>query len=258
MRSRASLSALGVVLGLAVTVSATVALPARAAKAKAAARKPASAAKQAASAPSHPVYLRIVMPPDKTVYVQFQGAAMRMATSVAALKSARPIPAARQEGAAADRVFFQFPETVIPFPARVLPARWKQVKAQFSTSRGPIDPRTDRYMWYGSVSVGPSVTDDQGSEWTYLCRTGAQLVATPEAQGNVVELPDLDSVSLSVTARSDDRLIGFAIGMSSKGGDVGEIIKDGTSAEIATVTVRDDAGSEISSKRGSLQTFGFG
>lgn len=251
MTRRALPFAVGTLIGLTAIVLSAAQLLAATGKSAPAAKppppRPASAKK--------PVYIRVSVPPDTTVYVQIQGTEMRMATTVPGLKAAKPVKARQDRRLPASYV--QFPEAALPVPAEALPAGWTGITAELSAQEGPVDPRTRTPWWYVYGNLGPSCKDADGTVWTYLVRMAARAGDSPDTQ-TVFAVTDPADLSLSVTAKPQGKQIGAALDIASGQSQLYEIRKDGVSAEVAEVIVTDQDGKQVAAKRGPINAFGFG
>jgi len=203
------------------------------------------------SAAETPLYARIKVGPKTIVYLQFQGDQMRMATSVAALKTAKAVS---PKQSAPDVMIF--PEVTLPVAAGALPQGLSKVKAMIALRRMPGGARSPGGLWYASGVVGPSRTDEKGALWTYWFQAGAPTATRPDS-AQVWQVPELARLRLSVTAKVERRQLGVAVQVMAGTAAAYDIQKDGKSVE-AQVMVRDADGNGIASERGPLAKFGFG
>ena len=252
MTRRALPFAIGILIGLTSVLLLVAQSFAATGKSRTAA-KPSPAPKPVSA--KEPVYLRISVPPDTTVYVQFKGTDMRMATTIPGLKTAKPVKVRQDRRLPAN--YTQFPEVTLPVPAKSLPAGWTGIAAELSAQQGPVDPRTRTPWWYVYGNLGPSCKDADGTVWTYLVRMAARAGDSPDTQ-TVFAVADPADLSLSVTAKPEGRQIGVGLAIASGQSQLYEIRKDGVSAEVAEVIVTDQDGKQVAAKRGPVNAFGFG
>jgi acyl-coenzyme A thioesterase PaaI-like protein len=70
-------------------------------------------------------------------------------------------------------------------------------------------------------------------------------------------VPDLAKLQAVVTAKEAEGKISVVVQLKSGAAQIVDIWKDGRSAPVAEVTVRDADGRVVASKRGTLYDFGF-
>jgi hypothetical protein len=199
-----------------------------------------------------PAYSRIQVSPTTIVYAQFEQGQLRMATTVAGLKTARAVKAKQSTP---DSVVF--PEVSLPVSADALPAGCSKVRAVlYLRLLTTGDPSSRSRTWYAYGVVGPSRTDQEGALWTYWFTVGAPVGAQPE-QAQVMQVPDPGDLKLSVVAKGQRREIGVGVRVMAWAAQVYDIQEGGQTAQVH-VLVRDADGNGIASERGPLSKFGFG
>jgi hypothetical protein len=126
----------------------------------------------ALSAAENPVYARIVVSPKCTVYVQFDGSEMRLATTAPGLKSAKAIKARRSSDQHAS-----FAEVALPVAAQDMPTGLTKMTGQFDVMHfagrraagqpeSYVDLHRRRIPGGRRVAGGGKAGDDSGREQT--------------------------------------------------------------------------------------------
>jgi len=199
-----------------------------------------------------PAYSRLQVSPTTIVYAQFELGQLRMATTVAGLKTAKAIKAKQSTPDS-----LVFPEVSLPVSADALPAGVSRVRAVlYLRLLTTGDPSTRSRTWYAYGVVGPSRADQDGALWTYWFNVGAPVGAQPE-QAQVMRVPDPGDLKLSVVAKAQRQEIGVGVRVTAGAAELYDIQKSGQTAQMR-VLVRDADGNGIASERGPLSQFGFG
>ena len=199
-----------------------------------------------------PAYTRIRISPTTTVYAEFNRSLLRLATTVAGVKSATPLKAKQSA-----QDFLVFPEVSLPVAADALPAGCIKVRAILYLRLLPTGvPGSANRTWHAYGIVGPSRTDEEGALWTYWFRVEAPTGAKPE-QAQVMQVPDPGGLRLTVVAKAQQREIGVGVRVMAGAAELYDIQKSGHAPQ-AHVLVRDADGNGVASERGPLSKFGFG
>jgi len=212
-----------------------------------------------------PIYTRINIPPRTTVYVQFQGSEMRLATSVLGLKDAEPVSATR-----AGATFAVFPEVTLPLTADELPRGWSKVRAAIYLYAVQTGLRSETRIWHVSAAVGPvltcpersrrsgvegpSLSDTGGALWTYWFPVSAPTAAEPRS-APAWQIPNPTALRLTVMTHKARGRVGVVVRLTAGTAEVYDVQKNGKSVEVQ-VMVRDADGNGIASERGPLRKFG--
>jgi hypothetical protein len=202
-------------------------------------------------------YARIIIPqaahrpPQTTVYVQFHGAQMRLATSVAALAKAKPVAATSSR-----RGSTTFPVVDLPVPARALPPGCTKVRAYFMlyAPAGSVAATEQPASMY--ARVGPCYRDTQGAVWSYWSSASAAVARVP-GRTRAVRAPDFAKPKVAVAAKAQREQLSIVVQLMAGKVALAEIQKDGKLVEDVYVTVRNGDGRIVASKRGPLTAFGF-
>jgi len=202
-------------------------------------------------AAGRPGYARIVVSPRATIYLQFYRGEMRMAADVSGFQHARPVAAEY----ILTQQYWVFPQVTLPVPDGALPASAQQVEAQVTLLVRP-DARTRKSAWYVGAWLAPARKDEQGTLWAYRAYARAPLAAAPD-QAQELAVPDLAKLQAVVTAKEAKGKIGVGVQLKSGAAQITDIRKDGRSAPVVEVAVRDADGRVVASKRGPLTAFGF-
>jgi hypothetical protein len=218
-----------------------------------------------ATQPVQPVYARIAIPPKTTVYVEFRDRDMRTATSVAGLRTAKPV----RSGGLADGPL-RFPWTVLPLEPKSLPEGYTEIRALLNldqvlfsnrSSAGESSTRPQTATWYVYGHVCPRRADRQKTTWTYWFRVGAQAGGTADT-APVLRVPDMTNPKVNVVAQADKRNLLIGVRATINNIELSDIRKTLGGKEYpyspVQVTVRDPAGTTVVTERGRLDKFGFG
>lgn len=198
-----------------------------------------------------PLYARISVPAKTTIYAQFIGSDLRMATTVAGLERAKPIPAHESRDS---RLLFR--QVILPLPAGSLPSGWAQVRANlylFSPS-GRQAGSTQGCMVLAELGV---VRKGARGAWTYVSRVNATASTTP-TDAKVLQVPDVSRLRLKWTDKVSGGNLGIALQVMAGDTEISDIQNSGKSAEAMRVTVRDARGKVVATAAGPLAKFGFG
>ena len=201
-------------------------------------------------AAANPKYVRLVVPPNRTYYVEFRKDTMRMAASVEGLKKAAPTMASH---AMSDNA---------SFPAMALPA------AASSPSIGSLPKVRFELMRYGGIfggggsetevygSLDFTQKDKDGSGWSYSLDITGQTGDTPQTAPEI-KIPQSLKPRLDVVAKPERRRLGVGLRVLSDGQEVGRIRKEGVDAQARLRIVGSD-GKVVASTQGTLDKLGFG
>jgi hypothetical protein len=199
-------------------------------------------------------YVRIRVSPKAVVYVQFSGGEMRMATTGAGLKTAKPVKAKRHSSDHSE-----FGEVTLPVPAQGLPAGFTKVTAQLDFDRTSLPSGLfgrGAQRTYVFATLGLCQKDSAGALWTYAMRYSAQpgrsLVEAPE-----IKVAQLSPLRLEVIAKVARKRLGAGVHVWSGKVEVDDILKNGKPAE-AQMRVLDNRGVAVVAAKGPLAKFGFG
>lgn len=199
-----------------------------------------------------PDYLRIVVSPQVTVYVQFHENEMRLSTTLDGLGTAKPFRATA--ATPADRAgsrFAQFPEIPLPVPADALPAPATKLTATFRHIVPAPDGATSvvggmKFLW----------NDESGRKWAYLQRVNLQTGATADV-APAVRAANLKKMSLDVAAKTRGDVVGVAVRLIAGNQELCDVQRDGRSVSVK-MQILDDQRKEVASKDGPLADYGFG
>jgi hypothetical protein len=198
-------------------------------------------------------FVRIRVSPKAVVYVQSSQGEMRMATTGAGLRTAKPIKAKRRSSD-----YTQFPEVTLPVPAEALPAGFTKVTAELDFDRisllGPVGRGVQTTYVFGTL--GLCQKDKAGATWIYAMRYNAQpgrsLVEAPE-----IQVAQLSPLRLEVIAKVSRKRLGAGVHVWSGKTEVDDILKNGKPAEVQ-MRILDDRGVAVVAAKGPLAKFGFG
>jgi len=235
-RSRCAVSA---ILGLAVVVLF----------AAAAACPPAAGDTKEATAPPKPTYVRIIVSPESALYVQFEGAEMRIAPTPHGLKDAKAVRGRRQPAGVVE-----FPAVDLALPPSALPAGVSKVTSQFRVygSRGGAQPAHRSVIVLADLEL--QVKDSKGAVWAYQVRKSATGADAP-AEASGMPLPQPKNLTLLVTAQTSTRRVGAVLRLSAGRTDIDDVRRDGKSVE-AQVRILNSSGKAVASAKGPLAKFG--
>jgi hypothetical protein len=186
-----------------------------------------------------PGYVRINVSDKSTVYLEFEGAALRAAASVEGLKTAEPV-ALRAVGFQASRSA----EFTLPIPADQLPAGISAVTGIFTRTGNNVS---------GQLEI--RLTDAQGIVWQCDATVGARLGDRADA-GPSIQLPGLEKLVLNVTAGPSNGKLGIGVLLTGSDHRVRDVLRDGKPVPVQ-VSVTDAAGKEVAARNGPLADFGF-
>lgn len=192
-----------------------------------------------------PCYVNVKVSDKATVYVQFDGAAMRMADSQEGLAKAQAVKATRSVNTTT-----QFPETPLPVPADKLPAGVNAVRAAFSVYAANNRPAP--YVYGELTQERP---DDQKVSWSYATPAGVEG-ATSAAKATVIALPALDKASLQLQTTAKSKTLGVAVTVKSGAQAISNVRKEGKPVP-ATLIVTNAAGNEVARESRPLDNFGM-
>lgn len=211
------------------------------------------------AAQSTAAYLRIDVAPTTTLYVKFQSAEVRMATTVKALTRAKPIRLYQ-----AGDMEIEFPEVDLPVPLQTVPAGFSKLRGCFvvyAPSRGPAtgEDRPANYV-YGHLAFPKK--DKNGGTWKYLLKFRSKTGANPET-APVVPMEPPKEIKLNLTAQSNGREIGIIItataghwSATTRRWDILDfLMPDGSGAPVR-VRVLDAKGKVVSSESQAIGMFG--
>lgn len=210
------------------------------------------------AAAEKPVYARIAVSPQTTVYVQFLGPKMRIATTVPGLKSAKIVDSrdlGRQGPSEND--YAQFPEVALPVPAKQLPEGFAKMTAQFEVTRfgGRGPSGAPQSYVYGSIGLSKPDKAKAKANWTYTMSVSQEGAASP-VDAKPIRIPAMSNLALDLTAKVAGRKVGAGITVKAGTLEVGDIRKNGRSAD-AEVRILDGAGKVVDSSKGPIGKFGF-
>jgi hypothetical protein len=197
-------------------------------------------------------YVRIRVSPKAVVYVQFSGGEMRMATTGAGLKTAKPVKAKHSSSD-----YTQFPQVDLPVAADLLPTGFTKVTADLTYQRmtggGWPFGRASSSFVFGTL--GLSRKDSAGALWTYAmtytARPDKSLVEAPE-----IKVAQLSPLHLEVIAKVARKRLGAGVHVWSGKVEVDDILKNGKPVQ-AQMRVLDTGGKIVASSKGPLGKFGF-
>jgi hypothetical protein len=204
----------------------------------------------ALSAAENPVYARIVVSPKCTVYVQFDGSEMRLATTAPGLKSAKAIKARRSSDQHAS-----FAEVALPVAAQDMPTGLTKMTGQFDVMHFAGRRAAGQPESYVFGAIGLSKQDKVKATWTYTVVVSQEGGASP-VEAKPVTIPDASKLRLNLTVKVAGQKVGPGLTLKAGALEVGEIRKNGKSMP-AQVRVLDSAGKAVGSSKGPLGQFGF-
>ena len=153
---------------------------------------------------------------------------------------------------------YTFPETTLSVPEEQLPSGFAKVRIALqynvtkteSRSRG----RGDSAYIYGSA--GLCRDDEQGVEWSYWSRVGAQAGNSPE-RAPVMKVPTAGKLSLKITTQAKQRReIGIAVQVMAGETALDDVKKAGKSVT-AELEVLDKDRKRVASEKQPLSELGF-
>lgn len=186
-----------------------------------------------------PAYVRINVSDRSAVYLEFERATLRAATSVEGLQTAEPVPLRG--------VNYQTPQSrefTLPVPADQLPEGITAVKASFERIGRTIRGR-----------LGICRTDSQKAVWQcdILVLSAAGDTA---AAARAIRLPNPEKLTLAIRTTPSHRTLGVGVQLMSGDNQVSGVSKDGKPMPVQ-VRVTDAQGNEVAAKKGLLTDFGF-
>jgi len=199
-------------------------------------------------------YLRLKLPPKTNIYVEISETELRMATTPAALKTAKVIkPKAREDGPP------EFPPTALPVPASALPAGFIGAQVAFSyyamPDRRGADP-ANVSCGYSSGRLGLTRKDSKGVNWTYWIDINEEVKNSP-VNAPVIQVPAPKKLLLRIDARPDGKQVGIGLKTMAVQAEVSNIQRNGKDME-AQIQLIDSAGKAVTTAKGPLSKFGFG
>ena len=187
-----------------------------------------------------PGYVRINVSEKSAVYLEFEGAGLRAATSAEGLKTAAPVPLPAVSNLAPRSGEF----ITLPIPAAQLPEGISAVKGTFTRIGNNI-----------SGELGICRTDAQKVVWQcdveIWSKTGDQAEAA-----QLISLPDLGKLRLAVTTVPSHGKVGIGVPLMSGNNPLSGVLRDGKPVSVQ-VSLTDAAGKEVASRNGPLTDFGF-
>jgi len=208
------------------------------------------------AAAEQPVYARIAVSPKTTVYIQFFGPKMRAATSVPGLKSAKIVDAKDLDRQGlSENDYAQFPEVTLPVPAKQLPAGFTKMTAQFDVMRSSGRRPSGVPESYVYGSIGLSKPDKAKANWTYTMSVSQEGAASP-VDAKPIRVPAMSNLALDLTAKVAGKKVGAGLTLKAGALEVGDIRKNGKSAD-AEVRILDSSGKVVDSSKGPIGKFGF-
>jgi hypothetical protein len=201
--------------------------------------------------PQKPLFVRILVSDKCTVYVQYQDAKLRAATSVAELKDARPIHSqSLPEGGD-----FGTRDFMLPIPPDRLPANDCDIQASLDLSHGHIVTSfgtSDYLLIRGHITINR--VDAEKTPWQWVISVNAQASEDPDLCDTIV-LPAPNHLRLAVVPKASDGKL--AVGVHVQSGDEIFSIRKANSPAPARMVITDSAGAVVASKDGNQDDFGF-
>jgi hypothetical protein len=186
-----------------------------------------------------PAYVRINVSDKSAVYLEFERATLRAATSAGGLQTAEPVPLRA--------VNFQTPQSrefTLPIPADQLPEGIAAVKASFERFGSTVESR-----------LGFCRTDSQSAVWQCDVLVLSEAGDTAAA-AKPIQLPNPTKLTLAIRTVPSYRTLGVGVRLMCGDNEVNAVSKDGTPMPVQ-VTVTDAQGKEVRAKKGPLTDFGF-
>ena len=200
--------------------------------------------------PKGPAYVRVNVSDKTSVYLEFQGSALRAAASIEALKTAEPVKGQVEAGGSK-----WLPEITLPIPADQLPARVTAVKAIFGLYQGPPVLRPGEVP-HVVVHMGICQTNEQKADWRYNVEVTSPI-ADSATKAPAIQLPNFANVRLIVAGKPAAGSLGVGVRLLAGTTEFLDVRKDGKSVDFQ-VTVADASGKLAASKTGPLASLGFG
>jgi hypothetical protein len=223
-------------------------------------------------------YTRISVSPQTTIYVEFSNDEMRMADSVAGLKTATSIQAKSSQGE-----YVEFPEVALPLGAvnprtgytevrtvlELEPAMIGILDQTVIVDRDAIEPavtRTaDRIIGTPPRQVlgylCPRWADQRKREWSYWFRVSAPAGMSLET-APMLRVPEMRDPKVDVVTQVDKQNLYIGVRLTVDSVELSDLRITRGGAErrpsAVGVIVRDAAGHLIARSRGRLDKFGFG
>jgi hypothetical protein len=186
------------------------------------------------------LYARIVVDPKTTVYVEFKGEELRMATSVEGLQKA---PAVKERRGNTIR----FPNSLLPLPNPASPGGfWARVQVGLEVSR-------DKATGFYHVNA----EDSNRTNWDYTLKQEApvKLGNAPAGAPIIFTVPQPGKATLKITTRINENQVGIAL--TPMFGKSKIRIRPERKPSV-TLRITDSAGKIIANEKGGLDKFGFG
>ena len=218
----------------------------------------ASAAAPAITTPQ-PQYVRIQVSAKRSIYVEFRGNEMRMASTAAALETAKAVRAPQPKTAPGASRFISvaFPEAGLPVPGDQLPPGFAEARARFTYEYYPDTEDTERRPSYVDAQIGLSPTDRKHGLWVYWVSEFVQPKQAP-VSAPAISLPRLASLSLRVSTKgAEQRKVGIAVAAKSGEAELSDVTRNGRGVS-ARLRVLDRNKKVVASDKGALSKFGFG
>ena len=197
------------------------------------------------------LYARIIVDPKTTVYVEFKGEEMRMATSVAGIEKAKVVKASRRRRSA-----IILPEVEITASGARLPATWSSLKAKLTpiADNAAVGAKVSRI----AADFTLSCKDKSGAQWIYVVEApeSARLGLTADKAPILFSLPELERASVKITTEIKDYQVGIAPSPMTGKSKINEIKRNGKQSQ-ASLRITDSAGKIIANEKGDLDKFGF-
>ena len=205
------------------------------------------AAQQAAA---NPKYVRLVVPPGRTYYVEFHKDEMRLAESVEGLKKAAPTMASHAMSDSAS-----FPAVALPASSAASGAsQLPKVRLDLMRYGGVFGAGSGETGVFGSLDFAEK--DKDGSVWSYSLDINGQTGDGPE-NAPEIKIPQSLKPRLDVVAKPARRRLGVGLRVLSDGQEVSRIRKEGVEAQARLRLVGSD-GKVVASTQGTLDKLGFG
>lgn len=201
-------------------------------------------------------YFRIRFSSGVTIYGEFRGAELRVATTAGGLQTASAVAATKSTRTAKRTGVLcsdGFPEVNLPLPAAERHAGWLRFAGRLSHL---YYPGVQQATWV-NATLGLERTDDRGATWTYWVERSGSTAPSPE-QGPVLSVPGLDSLNLKVSTQiARRRYLKAGVRVWADGAELCDVSRNGSSADVQFDAIMSDGNTVVAQKRGPLRRSGF-
>jgi hypothetical protein len=205
-----------------------------------------------AVAQTDPAYLKIKLSDKGEVYLQFQKNMLRMAATPEGLATAEPVKAKLLRGV---RSYLGVP---LPISKELLPKKFDGAGIHFAQqetrSGGVFGNKTTTQHAVGEVYL--TARDAKEVEWSYSFRVDQELSASPTEKVPVIAVDVSDGLKADVGVVPEGRILKVGLRVMAGVTEVNQVLHQEKPASVA-VTVLDQDGKELESKKGMLSDFGF-